>query len=238
MDGLVLGASSGIARALVAERWKSSAAPGERWVLGTRAGVALPDLLQAAGPRHVDWRSAQASDDPWLLLNEIGQGGWRPRRVLLAWGRLLPGGRGSEAELREMREVNGAASLRWLAALADWLPEGAHLAVLGSVAGDRPRPSMWDYSLSKQELERGVQALRRAYPKLHWTLVKPGPVATPMTAHMKQDSPLLASPAAIAPRLLKAWEEGWPQVYAPIWWDWISRVLGWVPEPLWKHVPF
>jgi NADP-dependent 3-hydroxy acid dehydrogenase YdfG len=247
MDGLVLGASSGIATALLRERWKAAPEPDERWLLTTRSGVPLPELERAAGSRRLVWRAADAVDDPSLLLGELLREGWHPTRVLVAWGRLVPGGKGSAAELARMREVNGAATLRWLRALVERFSAGSadsargaelHVAVLGSVAGDRPRSSMWDYSLSKQELERGVDELRGQSRNCRWTLMKPGPVATPMTAHMKPDSPLMARPDAIAPGLLAAWEAGQPVVYAPRWWGWISRVLGWVPEPLWTYMPF
>ncbi|MFA7329528.1 MAG: hypothetical protein WC326_00500 [Candidatus Delongbacteria bacterium] len=240
MDGLVLGASSGIAQALLLEAWAADPGGRGRWVLTTRTGQALPGLAAAAGPgRELLWRAAEARQDPRPWLEALPEG-WRPERVLVAWGRLVPGGQGSAAELQEMREINGAGTLRWLEALADWLDaagRASHVAVLGSVAGDRPRRSMWDYSLSKQELERGLERLRPRATRLRWTLVKPGPVATPMTAHLP-DSPLLATPAGIAPRVLRAWEQGRPQVYAPAWWGWISRALNLLPEFLWQRVRF
>ncbi len=240
MDGLVLGASSGIARALLLEAWQADPGGRGRWVLTTRLGQELSDLAAAAGPgRELIWRAAEARQDPRLLLDALPEG-WRPERVLVAWGRLVPGGQGSPAALQEMREINGAGTLRWLEALAPWLDgtgRTPHVAVLGSVAGDRPRSSMWDYSLSKQELERGLDRLRPRVPQIRWTLVKPGPVATPMTAHLP-DSPLLATPAGIAPRVLRAWEQGRPQVYAPVWWGWIAHGLNLLPEVLWKRVRF
>lgn len=244
MDGLVLGASSGIARALLAEAWRRDAKPDERWVLTTRTGRVLPDLERAAGSRQLDWRAAEALDDPAALLTELGRDAWRPRVVLVAWGVLVPGERGSAEELARMREVNGPATLRWLEALSNWLPTDGlapaappRVAVLGSVAGDRPRRSQWTYGLSKQELERGLDGLRRRAPAIRWTLVKPGPIQTPMTAHLKPGL-LMSRPEAIAPRLLKAWEEGRPQVYAPAWWGLVSTILCAVPEPLWKYMPF
>lgn len=251
MQGLVLGAGSGIGQAMVLEAWKRPPERDEGWLLTTRRGESLPSLAEQAGTRQLEWRAANALEAPEPFLEGLGAGDWRPQLVLVAWGRLVPGGVGEEDELELMREVNGPATLRWLEALCEWLkpvpmasglPLGlskplAHIAVLGSVAGDRPRPRQWQYSLSKQELELGVKALRRKHPHVRLVLVKPGPVATPMTAHMKA-SPLLASPADVAPRLWRAWQEGWPQVYAPRYWGWISRVLSLVPEKLWQRFPF
>lgn len=252
MQGMVLGAGSGIGQALVLEAWKRPPEREEAWLLSTRRGDPLPVLESQAGARQLAWRAANALEAPQAWLDKLDAGAWRPNMVLVAWGRLVPGGVGDEDELDLMREVNGPATLRWVDALCQWLrPENAapgglplatgspvaHIAVLGSVAGDRPRRRQWDYSLSKQELERGLVDLRRRHPHVRIVLVKPGPIATAMTAHMKQ-GPLMAQASQVAPRLWKAWEEGWPQVYAPLWWGWISRILSWVPEKLWARFPF
>jgi NAD(P)-dependent dehydrogenase (short-subunit alcohol dehydrogenase family) len=252
MQGLVLGAGSGIGQAMVLEAWKRPPEREEGWLLSTRRGEALSVLEAQAGTRQLAWKAANALEAPGPWLENLDAGDWRPRLVLVAWGRLVPGGAGDEDELELMREVNGPATLRWVEALCQWLkpvsaaPGGlplamgspvAHIAVLGSVAGDRPRRLQWEYSLSKQELERGLNDLRRRHPHVRIVLVKPGPVATPMTAHMKP-GPLMAHPAQVAPRLWRAWEEGWPQVYAPVWWGWISRILSLVPEKLWERFPF
>jgi|GEM_PF-2424506 len=252
MQGLVLGAGSGIGQAMVLEAWRRPPERDEGWLLTTRRGDPLPALASHAGTRQLAWRSANALEPPRPFLESLDAGKWRPQLVLVAWGRLVPGGVGDEEELALMREVNGPATLRWLEALCEWLlpanasPGGiplglpgpvAHIAVLGSVAGDRPRPRQWDYSLSKQELELGVRQLRRRFPHVRIVLVKPGPVATAMTAHLKP-GPLMASTQDVAPRLWRAWSEGWPQVYAPIWWGWVSRLLSLVPEKLWQRVPF
>ncbi|MDP2360643.1 MAG: hypothetical protein Q8O14_07810 [bacterium] len=241
MDGLVLGAGSGIARAVLRQAWREEDGKA-RWVLASRSGEALPDLAAAAGGRRLQWARAEARENPAPWLARVGADGWRPQLILVAWGILVPEGRGTAAELAHMREVNGAATLRWLEELAGWLgearsAEAPRIAVLGSVAGDRPRRRQWEYSLSKQELERGIDRLRRRTPWVRYVLVKPGPVATPMTAHLPP-GPLLSRPEAIAPRIWSAWRAGRPAVYAPAWWGAISRLLSLVPEPLWKHVPF
>jgi NAD(P)-dependent dehydrogenase (short-subunit alcohol dehydrogenase family) len=252
MQGMVLGAGSGIGQAMVLEAWKRPPEREEAWLLSTRRGDPLVLLEGQAGARQLAWRAANALEPPQAWLDNLEAGEWRPNMVLVAWGRLVPGGVGDEDELDLMREVNGPATLRWVDALCQWLrPESAapgglplakghpvaHIAVLGSVAGDRPRRRQWDYSLSKQALERGLGDLRQRHPHVRIVLVKPGPIATPMTAHMKQ-GPLMAQASQVAPRLWKAWEEGWPQVYAPLWWGWISRILSWVPEKLWARFPF
>lgn len=232
--GLVLGAGSGIAGAVLRQAWRLLPDPGERWVLTVGPGRPRPDLAAAAAGRLLDWREVDAGDNPRVLLDGLGADGWRPDRVLVAWGRMAgPGHRDEEA----LRTLNGMVVLRWLEALASWLEPGAHVAVLGSVAGDRPRPSLGGYALGKQDLERGVDSLRRTFPHHHWTLVKPGPVATAMTATLPRRPALLTTPEAVAPRILAAWEAGAAEVYAPGFWRLVSRTLGLLPGPLYRRLP-
>jgi decaprenylphospho-beta-D-erythro-pentofuranosid-2-ulose 2-reductase len=232
--GLVLGGGSGIAGAVLREAWQRAGATPERWLLTVRPGSPHPDLEPEARGRELRWRHAEARDEPAPFLESAGADGWRPERVLVAWGTMLAQGPAAEQDLRGM---NGTAVLRWLDALADWLPAGARVAVLGSVAGDRPRPSLGGYALGKQDLERGVVELRRRHPALRWTLVKPGPVATPMTAALARRPPLMVQPAVVAPRIVRAWDAGSPVVYAPSFWRAVSLVLGLVPGPLYRRLP-
>ena len=232
--GLVLGGGSGIAGAVLRHAWGAPPRDGERWVLTTRPGRPRPRLDDAAAGRLLDWREVDAAGDSRPFLEELGATGWRPDRVLVAWGRMAGP---SCHDQDELREFNGAIVLGWLEALTAWLPPGAHVAVLGSVAGDRPRPSLGGYALGKQDLEQGVEALRRAHPHLRWTLVKPGPVATPMTAALARRPPLTAEPAAVAPRIARAWDSGAPVVYAPPFWRVVSLILGLVPGPLYRRLP-
>jgi short-subunit dehydrogenase len=164
----------------------------------------------------------------------MDQESWQPDRVLLAWGLLLHEPAGAE-RLEAMRRINGEASLRWLGAVlhaaAAGRPSTAHrlrALALGSVAGDRTRPSMRVYGQSKRELEIGVEALRKELSQAGHgttlTLAKPGPVRTPMIAGGWMRA-IAAPPGPVARRLLAALEAGQQTVYAPAYWGAVMALL-------------
>lgn len=246
MKWLVLGANSGIARAVLARALQ----PGDEAVLLCRRRESVADLLASAAERRLtlDWRPGDALDDGHLeaLLREMEEAAWIPDRVLLAWGVLRREPAPAEA-LALVERVNGEASLGWLDAVLQRIaddrarlaglrrvPSGpVRVLVLGSVAGDRIRPSLAAYGRSKRLLERGVDALRAGLaglePPVTLTLAKPGPVRTPMLSAGGWARKIGAEPEAVAPRLLAAMEAGRPVVYAPAYWRAVMAVLRALP---------
>lgn len=93
------------------------------------------------------------------------------------------------------------------------------LAVISSVAGDRGRKSNYIYGASKGGLDIVLQGVRhRLYGTGVQVLnVKPGFVATPMTAHLPP-SPLFASPAKVARDIISAIRRGKSVLYTPRFW--------------------
>jgi short-subunit dehydrogenase len=67
--------------------------------------------------------------------------------------------------------------------------------------------------------------------------IKPGPVDTPMTAHMPR-SPLLASAASAGRAVHDAMIGRRDVVYVPWFWRWIMLVLRSIPEALFKRFRF
>jgi short-subunit dehydrogenase len=59
-------------------------------------------------------------------------------------------------------------------------------------------------------------------------LIKPGPTATPMTAHLPPRG--LASPEAVAQAIVAAIDKGSPVVYAPARWALIMMVIRHLPR--------
>lgn len=93
------------------------------------------------------------------------------------------------------------------------------LAVICSVAGDRGRKSNYIYGASKAGLDTLLQGVRH---RLHGTgvqvlAIKPGYVATPMTAHLPP-SPLFASPAKVASDIVSAIQRRKSLLYTPRFW--------------------
>lgn len=237
MRGLILGAGSGIARAV----WKELATRGERaadWRFALRDPASAPrDFTEE---QRSSLLTVDAFDDPAAVLSELERQGMLPDHVLMAWGVLVDEESGSPEAFKLQLEVNHAASIRWLGALAQLLDQQhirGHFAVLGSVAGDRIRNSNRHYGLSKQALERDLEALRNAWPSQCFTLVKPGPVRTAMTAELSPPPPLMVSADSIAPRLVDEWLAGRPVSYLPRRWRWIMGILQLIPEFLWKRLP-
>ena len=117
---------------------------------------------------------------------------------------------------------------------------GGRIAVITSVAGDRARRSNYIYGTAKGALALFVQGLRA---KLHSTgvrvlTIKPGPVATPMTAHMP-GSAKFADPAAVACAIYQEIEHGRRDIlYVPGRWRWIMTVIRLIPEGIGKQLKF
>lgn len=93
------------------------------------------------------------------------------------------------------------------------------LAVISSVAGDRGRKSNYIYGASKAGLDTVLQGVRH---RLHGIgvqvlTIKPGFVATPMTAHLAP-SPLFAAPAQVARDIISAIQRRKSVLYTPRFW--------------------
>lgn len=107
------------------------------------------------------------------------------------------------------------------------------LAVISSVAGDRGRKSNYIYGASKGGLDIVLQGVRH---RLHGTGVqvlniKPGFVATPMTAHLPP-SPLFASPAKVARDIVSAIQHRKSVLYTPRFWAPIMFAVRHAPAQL------
>ncbi len=70
---------------------------------------------------------------------------------------------------------------------------------------------------------------------MHVLTIKPGFVATPMTAHLDQ-GPLFAEPESIARGIVRAVAERRDVVYLPWFWRLIMLVARLIPEPIFKRL--
>lgn len=112
------------------------------------------------------------------------------------------------------------------------------LAVISSVAGDRGRKSNYTYGAAKAGLDAIAQGLqgRFAGTPVRVVNIKPGMVASPMTAHMEQ-GPLFATPDGIAPRMQRAIRKGRRVVYVPGVWRYIMWVIRLLPTAVLARLP-
>jgi decaprenylphospho-beta-D-erythro-pentofuranosid-2-ulose 2-reductase len=143
------------------------------------------------------------------------------------------------ADAIEALHVNFTATIALLTELANYF-EGQRsgcIAVIASVAGDRGRQSNYVYGAAKGGVERFLQGLRnRLYRSgVAVVTIKPGLVATPMTAAMKQ-SPLFASAHRVGQSIHRAIERRRDVVYIPWFWRPVMAVIKSFPERIFKRL--
>ncbi|MCM2131856.1 SDR family NAD(P)-dependent oxidoreductase [Larsenimonas rhizosphaerae] len=112
------------------------------------------------------------------------------------------------------------------------------IAIIGSVAGDRGRKSNYIYGAAKGLVERYAQGLdhRLGATKVRVALIKPGPTDTPMTAHLKNSGPALASVEEVAQCIVKGVDKRKPVIYAPGKWNIIMLVIKLLPRFVFNKV--
>lgn len=154
--------------------------------------------------------------------------------VLIAHGN-LPVQSECEQDLvksQQALEINGVSPVLFAEAFAAQLQKAGRgtLAIIGSVAGDRGRKTNYVYGAAKGLIDRYAQGLQHRFAgtSVKIVLIKPGPTATPMTAHLPPHG--LASPDAVAQAIVTAVEQGRPVVYAPARWALIMMVIRHLPR--------
>ena len=130
--------------------------------------------------------------------------------------------------------LSAVSLLTWLANYCESQGSGT-LAVISSVAGDRGRKSNYVYGASKAALDAFLSGLRNRCDRsgVQVLTIKPGFVATPMTAHVPRNR-LFATPEQVAHGILKAIRTRKDVVYVPWFWRPIMAVIKAVPERIFK----
>ena len=154
--------------------------------------------------------------------------------VLIAHG-MLPDQSACEnslAEAHQALDINGVSPVLFAEAFARRIAlqrQGGTIALIGSVAGDRGRKSNYVYGAAKGLVERYVQGLQHRFAgsAVKVVLIKPGPTATPMTAHMQGAK--LASVESVAQSIIKAIAAGKPTAYVPGKWRLIMLIIRHLP---------
>jgi hypothetical protein len=114
---------------------------------------------------------------------------------------------------------------------------GALIAV-SSVAGDRGRPSNYCYGSAKGGLSIFLEGLAARMSKLGVRVldVKPGFVATRMTASMDLPQALVVEPKVIAVDVYKAYSKGKNVVYTPWFWTYIMLIIRNIPRVIFNRL--
>jgi decaprenylphospho-beta-D-erythro-pentofuranosid-2-ulose 2-reductase len=126
--------------------------------------------------------------------------------------------------------------ITWLANYFEASHQGT-LAVISSVAGDRGRKSNYVYGASKGALSIFLDGVRNRIDRsgVQVLTIKPGFVATPMTAHLPQNA-LFAQPSQIAAGIFKAIQKRKDIVYVPAFWAIIMLILRMIPRRILKKL--
>lgn len=231
---LILGATSAIAQAYARRR-----APGTDFVLAGRheerlAAIAA-DLLAcgaaSAAPFVVD---LAAIDGIAAAVQALRTRFGEPDEAVIAYG-VLGEQAVSERELgvaRAIIDTNFTSAALWtLALLSGRAAEPFTLVGIGSVAGDRGRASNFIYGAAKGAFDRFLEGLTQKYDgtPVRVVRVKPGFIDTPMTAAIKKDGPLWATPDQVAADIERAVKKGRRVVYTPWFWWPIMAIIRHLP---------
>ena len=240
---LIIGATSGMAEAVA----RLYAAHASHFCLVGRdvqkQEIVAADL-RARGAEQVHVRPWDAADNLDIA-----------RVVALAWDRLevvdlaliahgsLPDQEAAESDIAyavEQMRVNGESAVVCMLAIAPYLEKQGDgtLAVIGSVAGDRGRASNYVYGSAKAAVATCASGLRvrLARSGARLLLVKPGFVATAMTAHLNLPARLTASPDRVAADIARAVAKRKSNLYTPWFWWPIMFVIRALPGILFNKM--
>jgi short-subunit dehydrogenase len=135
--------------------------------------------------------------------------------------------------------VSASAILTLFAADLEQRRNGC-IAALTSVAGERGRRSNYVYGSAKGALSLFLQGLRsRLHPAgVKVITIKPGPVQTPMTDHLRKVD-RFANPEVVARDIVRALERRAPDVlYTPWFWRHVMTAVRSIPETVFKRLAF
>jgi len=116
---------------------------------------------------------------------------------------------------------------------------GGTLCVFSSVAGERGRKPVILYGAAKAGLTHYLEGLDHKFHAagLRVVCVKPGFVKTSMTDGLTPP-PFAGEPDAVARRVLRAIDRGWPVVYAPPAWALVMAIIRALPRWLMRRIGF
>ncbi len=239
---VIIGATSGIAEAC-ARRWAERPA---HFFLVARNATRLDNIksdLQARGA-SVDTHVLDANDlsAQAAMIGAAQKSLGRIDIVLIAHGTLSDQKMCENSVDAAVAEVatNGTSSIALLTHFANVLEaqRSGTLAVISSVAGERGRPSNYVYGAAKAMVTAFCEGLRARLFKagVHVLVIKPGFVATAMTAGLDLPPLLTATPEAVAADIDAAIQRQRDVLYTPWFWRWIILIIRCIPRAIFKKL--
>jgi hypothetical protein len=237
---LVLGAASDIGRAIAHAYAKS----GRAIILAARKADRLDadvkdfTVRYGVAPRAVEFDVLDTAHHG-AFLDGLGE---LPGTVVCVVGFMGEQARSEQdpaaAELVMRSNYVGPAAILAEAANRMAARGSGNLIGISSVAGDRGRASNYVYGSAKAGLTAYLSGLRNRLVKSGVAVitVKPGFVATRMTAGMKLSKPLLARPEEVADAVVAAEAKGRDVVYVRPVWRLVMLIIRCLPERIFKRI--
>jgi short-subunit dehydrogenase len=234
---LIIGARSDIGRAL-ARRYASA---GCAVILAARRAADLEtdraDLEIRYGIRACIAECDVTDPDPSRFFATLAE---TPGTIVMVAG-LLGDQTESAADsaiAAKVMTTNYTGPALFLLAGARLLEQGGHGCIIGisSVAGDRGRASNFIYGSAKAGLTAFLSGLRNSLAKkgINVMTVKPGFVATQMTADMKLPKWLTAQPDEVATAIVLAQQRGRDILFVKPVWRLVMLIITLIPEWMFK----
>lgn len=237
---IIVGASSGIGSEIA----RQLAGGGVAVALVARRADELNELANEIGPlARVYVHDVTDYDAVPGLFQQICRDGNGLDLIVYAAGVMATFGETeySFADDRRTVEVNVLGAMAWLneAAHRFQVARTGTIVGIGSVAGDRGRRKFPSYSASKAALETYLEGLRNRVGRYGVSVVtiKPGPVKTPMTAHLEKQPLVIDAPTA-ARQILAASGRRARVAYVPGKWRPIMAVVRAVPSRVFQKTNF
>lgn len=147
----------------------------------------------------------------------------------------------SPQDLSESISINAVSPAMFADAFALRLnkqDQASVLAIIGSVAGDRGRKTNYSYGASKSFINTFARGLQHRLHKSNVCvlLIKPGPVDTPMTAHLRAENSGMASKDQVAKEIIEAIQKRKSTLYTPKKWALIMSVIRFIPASIFNRL--
>lgn len=231
----VIGASSGIGRALAVELSKR----GAILALSARREGELKALNQdLGGKHHVAPLDIGNHDDVMKVTNDIATHFKTIDSIIMMAALYDPTSldKLDIAKTRTMIDVNLMGAFNLIHAALPVLKKQGHgqLALCGSVAGYRGLPNGQPYSATKAAIINLTESLMIENPDLDIKVINPGFVRTPLTDKNDFDMPMMMEPEDAAIALANGLTRKGFEIHFPRKFTFIMKTLRILPAPLYK----
>lgn len=142
--------------------------------------------------------------------------------------------------IRDSVLINAASHAMFAEEIAGHFENQGHgkLGIIGSIAGERGRAELYIYGASKAFLEKLVDGLNSRFvgTAIKVSIIKPGPVATPMISGDRAAAKFTAKPETVAKLIVRGMAKGQAKIYTPRIWRLIAIIIRMMPAAIYNRV--